>query len=68
MEQLAAHLRAEIAASRLGGTMPGVIRLVEELGVGTKMLEKAAVHNEFLSGLHPKSDIPAFTAPLASVG
>lgn len=36
MEQLTAHLRAEIAAGRLGGTMPGVIRLVEELGVGTK--------------------------------
>ena len=36
VEQLTAHLRAEIAAGRLSGTMPGVIRLVEELGVGTK--------------------------------
>ncbi len=35
-EQLAEHLRAEIAAGRLRGTMPGVIRLVEKLGVGTK--------------------------------
>jgi DNA-binding LacI/PurR family transcriptional regulator len=36
VEQLAAHLRAEIAAGRLGGTMPGVAKLVEKLGVGTK--------------------------------
>jgi len=36
VEQLAAHLKAEIAAGRLSGMMPGVIRLVEELGVGTK--------------------------------
>jgi hypothetical protein len=36
VQQLAAHLRAEIASGRLSGTMPGVIRLVEELGVGTK--------------------------------
>jgi len=33
--QLAAHLRGEIAAGRLHGMMPGVIRLVAELGVGT---------------------------------
>lgn len=36
VEQLSAHFRKEIAAGRLQGTMPGVIQLVEELGVGTK--------------------------------
>jgi DNA-binding transcriptional regulator YhcF (GntR family) len=35
VEQLAAHLRTEIASGRLQGTMPGVIRLVKDLGVGT---------------------------------
>jgi hypothetical protein len=36
VEQLATHLRDEIAAGRLSGTMPGVNRIVETLGVGTE--------------------------------
>ena len=36
VEQLAAHLREEIRSGALAGQMPGVARLVRELGVGTK--------------------------------
>ena len=41
VEQLAAHLREEIAGGGLGGEMPGVARLVRELGVGTKTVVAA---------------------------
>lgn len=36
IEQLVAHLRGEIVNGHLSGAMPGVNRLVAELGVGTK--------------------------------
>jgi DNA-binding LacI/PurR family transcriptional regulator len=36
VEQLAAHLREEIRSGGLEGGMPGVARLVRDLGVGTK--------------------------------
>ena len=45
-EQFAAHLRGEIAAGRLGGAMPGVARLVQELGVGTKTAVEAMAQLE----------------------
>jgi len=40
-EQVAAHLRAEIAGGRLMGIMPGVLRLEAELGVNRNTLEAA---------------------------
>ena len=39
--QLAAHLREEIRSGRLEGWMPGVARLVRELGVGIKTVVAA---------------------------
>jgi DNA-binding LacI/PurR family transcriptional regulator/DNA-binding transcriptional regulator YhcF (GntR family) len=41
VEQLAAHLRDEIRSGGLEGAMPGVARLVRELGVGTKTVVAA---------------------------
>lgn len=41
VEQLVAHFREEIRAGRLSGTMPGVAKLVSELGVGTKTVVAA---------------------------
>ncbi len=41
VEQLAAHLRAEIRSGGLAGEMPGVARLVRDLGVGTKTVVAA---------------------------
>ncbi|MFU8893261.1 MAG: substrate-binding domain-containing protein [Luteolibacter sp.] len=35
-KQLCAHLREEIQAGRLAGTMPGVNQLVQQLGMGTR--------------------------------
>jgi len=40
-EQVAAHLRAEITSGRLGGIMPGVLRLEAGLGVNRNTLEAA---------------------------
>jgi DNA-binding LacI/PurR family transcriptional regulator len=39
--QLAVHLRGELARGRWHGTMPGVIRLASELGVGRDAVEEA---------------------------
>lgn len=41
VDQLAAHLREEIRNGVMGGEMPGVARLVRELGVGTKTVVAA---------------------------
>lgn len=46
VEQFAAHLRAEIEAGRLSGTMPGVARLVKEQGVGTRTVVEAMAELE----------------------
>jgi DNA-binding LacI/PurR family transcriptional regulator len=40
-EQVAGHLREELAAGRLGGTMPGVLRLEAQMGVNRNTLEAA---------------------------
>jgi len=40
-DQVAAHLRREIAEGRLSGTMPGVLRLEVELGVNRNTVEIA---------------------------
>ena len=41
VEQLVAHLREEIRTGRLSGTMPGVAKMVNQLGVGTKTVVAA---------------------------
>lgn len=48
--QLAAHLREELARGRWQGTMPGVIRLARDLGVGRDAVEHA-LHELELGGL-----------------
>ena len=40
-EQVATHLRAELASGRLRGLMPGVLRLETELGINRKAIEAA---------------------------
>lgn len=40
-EQLAEHLRREVAAGRLRGVMPGVLRLEQQTGVNRKTVEAA---------------------------
>lgn len=45
-EQVSAHLRAELAAGRLRGVMPGVLRLEAELGVNRKTIDAALVQLE----------------------
>jgi len=46
IEQLAAHLRGEIQAGALGGTLPGVHRLAKELGVSPKSVVAAVAQLE----------------------
>jgi DNA-binding transcriptional regulator YhcF (GntR family) len=46
IEQLAAHLRAEILAGSLGETLPGVHRLAKELGVSPKSVVAAVAQLE----------------------
>jgi hypothetical protein len=41
VEQLAAYLREEILSGGLGGGMPGVGKLVRQLGVGTQTVVAA---------------------------
>ena len=53
VEQLATHLRSEIQAGALGGTLPGVHRLAKELGVSPKSVVAAVAqleHEGLLSG------------------
>lgn len=53
VEQLAAHLRSEIMAGALGGTLPGVHRMAKELGVSPKSVVAAVAqleHEGLLSG------------------
>ncbi len=53
VEQLAAHLRAEILAGSLGDTLPGVNRLAKELAVSPKTIIAAVAqleHEGLLSG------------------
>lgn len=45
-KQLADHLRLELMRGRWQGTMPGVIRLAEELGVGRDSIEEALLELE----------------------
>jgi len=54
VEQLAGHLREEIRAGRLSGTMPGVAKLVSQLGVGTKTVVAAMTHLEKEGLLQPQ--------------
>jgi Periplasmic binding protein-like domain/Bacterial regulatory proteins, gntR family len=46
IEQLAAHLRGEILAGSLSGTLPGVHRLAKELGVSPKSVVAAVAQLE----------------------
>ena len=59
IEQLAAHLRGEIQAGALGGTLPGVHRLAKELGVSPKSVVAAVADATVMTSGDPALSTPS---------